>query len=243
MSIPILHQDPNSPFPAPHTAGDREGGLIATGGCLSSERLTQAYRQGIFPWFSPGQPILWWNPIWRAVLLPEHLHVSKSFKKFLRKRPYQITLNRAFSEVIQHCANVPRGPDNGTWITPEMIQAYLQLHQKGIAHSVEVWQDDHLIGGLYGVLTGTVFSGESMFSLKPNASKLALLCLTQAWSHAGLRLIDCQIMNDHLASLGAIHVSRSDYLNLLTQIQHRNETIAKPFTAPQELIYPNIGNP
>lgn len=220
------------------------GGLIAQGGCLSVERLQRAYRQGIFPWFSEDEPILWWQPVWRAVLFPHQIHINRSLRKFLRKKPYCVTLNHAFSQVIRQCASVPRGPGNGTWITEEMIQAYIALHHAGTAHSVEVWQGEQLVGGLYGVLSGTVFAGESMFSLQPNASKVALLALAQTWQPVGLRLIDCQIMNDHLERLGAFMVSRSEYTNFLHEIQSRkNEQIPIAYQTARELIFPDVGNP
>ncbi|WP_194755701.1 leucyl/phenylalanyl-tRNA--protein transferase [Aliidiomarina indica] len=238
--IPELNADPFSPFPAPHAAGDRHGGLIAQGGCLSAQRILNAYKQGVFPWFSEGDPLLWWNPVVRAVLLPEQMRCNRSFRKFLKKCDYQVTLNNNFAEVIHLCASVPRGPDNGTWITPQMCQAYIQLHQQGHAHSVEVWQNGQLIGGLYGILVGSVFAGESMFSLQPNASKLALVALIQAlWPH-GLRLIDCQIMNDHLESLGAQHVHREDYVSYL-----REDFVQIPakILQPQKLNFSDVGIP
>jgi leucyl/phenylalanyl-tRNA--protein transferase len=184
-------------------------GLLAVGGDLRPERLVMAYEQGIFPWFQE-EPILWWSPSTRMVLHPEELHVSRSMQKLLRQQHYKVTLDTAFARVIEQCA-LTREAYPGTWITPAMQQAYCQLHALSIAHSVEVWQEDELVGGLYGISMGQLFFGESMFSLRSNASKTALIWLTrqlQAWH---FQLIDCQVPSEHLRSLGAREMSRTEF--------------------------------
>ncbi|MBA0166475.1 MULTISPECIES: leucyl/phenylalanyl-tRNA--protein transferase [Pectobacterium] len=203
-------------FPDPNHALDDPNGLLAVGGDLSVSRLTAAYRQGIFPWFSPGEPILWWSPNPRAVLFPDELHVSRSMKKFLKRHTFHATLNQAFDDVIHACAHEHQ---DGTWITSGIISAYRQLHQAGKAHSVEVWQDDKLVGGLYGIEQGRLFCGESMFSRTDNASKYALLAFQQHFIHHGGELIDCQVLNAHTASLGVSEISRDRFLQLLSQFQ------------------------
>lgn len=197
-------------FPDPALADP--DGLLAVGGDLSAERLTLAYHHGIFPWFSEGEPILWYAPHERCVIFPAQLKISKSMRKVLQSNSFKITQNQAFEKVIQACATVPRQGQDGTWITNEMQSAYLNLHQKGIAHSVEVWQNDQLVGGLYGLLINKVFCGESMFSKVSNASKTALIYLAKEMD---VSLIDCQLPNEHLMSLGAAMISREAYLELL----------------------------
>lgn len=203
-------------FPAPQHALTEPNGLLAFGGDLSPARLAMAYRHGIFPWFSPGDPILWWSPDPRAVLFPTHLHLSRSMRKFLRKQTFRVTLNQAFGAVVHACAGARA---EGTWISPEMEAAYGQLHQRGQAHSVEVWQGDRLVGGLYGVAQGALFCGESMFSTADNASKCALSAFVPHFTRHGGRLIDCQVLNAHTASLGAQNISRSRYLHYLAQLR------------------------
>jgi leucyl/phenylalanyl-tRNA---protein transferase len=201
-------------FPDPAYALEEPNGLLAVGGDLSPARLLNAYRQGIFPWYSDDQPILWWSPAPRAVLFPEQLHISRSLKKRLRSGAFRVTLDEAFTEVIEACSTA-RGAASGTWITDEMKQAYTRLHRIGFAHSVEVWQADELVGGLYGVSLGKVFFGESMFSRVTDASKLALVHLVRqlmAWEFA---LIDCQVGSAHLRSLGACEIPRDEFLDLL----------------------------
>lgn len=197
-------------FPDPAMA--EEDGLLAIGGDLSTERLLLAYRNGIFPWFSEDDPILWYSPHERCVIFPERIAVSRSMKKVLKSGVFQVTVDQAFEQVIRFCANTPRAGQDGTWITDEMQSAYLALHHKGNAHSVEVWQDEKLVGGLYGIKINDVFCGESMFSHVPNASKTALIFLAREMKVA---LIDCQLPNDHLMSLGAEMISREDYLRYL----------------------------
>ncbi len=208
-------------FPPVHLAN--ENGLLAIGGDLATERLLLAYKSGIFPWYSTGEPIIWYSPDPRMVLFPKNLKVSKSMKQLIRKNEFTITYNQNFAEVILNCKHIFRPTDQGgTWITNEMQQAYINLHKKGIAKSVEVWQhfdsaqcDKKLVGGLYGIDLGTVFCGESMFSKVSNASKLAFIYLTQKLEKENYKLIDCQMYNPHLASLGAEEISREEFLTYL----------------------------
>ncbi|WP_305856160.1 leucyl/phenylalanyl-tRNA--protein transferase [Balneatrix alpica] len=202
-------------FPPTATALDEPNGLLAAGGDLSPERLLLAYRRGIFPWFDEDSPILWWSPAPRCVLLPESLHVSRSMAKQLRRAEYEVSLNRAFSQVIAACASTPREGQSGTWIQPSMIAAYQRLHELGWAHSVEVWHNQQLVGGLYGLAIGAAFFGESMFSLRSNASKTALIIWTRQLQQWGCQLIDCQMRTDHLLSLGAQQFSRREFECLL----------------------------
>jgi leucyl/phenylalanyl-tRNA--protein transferase len=196
----------------PDTALAEPDGLLAIGGDLSIERLFLAYKSGIFPWFSEGEPILWYAPHERCVIFPDRIKISKSMRKTLASNVFEVTVNKAFEKVISHCAKTPRVGQDGTWITNEMQQAYIKLHEKGLAHSVEVWQNNELVGGLYGVKINKVFCGESMFSLVSNASKTALIYLTKTM---GFELIDCQLPNEHLMSLGAEMISREEYLEKL----------------------------
>lgn len=189
-----------------------EDGVIALGGDLSEERLIYAYKNGIFPWFSEGDPIVWYCPQERMVLLPGEIKVSKSMQKIIHKNKFTITENKAFEEVIYRCKNIKRSDGFGTWITDDMEQAYINLHKKGIAKSIEVWQDNQLVGGLYGLEINTVFCGESMFSKVSNASKLAFIYLSKNKEYT---LIDCQIYNEHLASLGAKEIGRAAFLEIL----------------------------
>ena len=200
-------------FPPVHLAN--EDGLLAIGGNLSVERLLLAYKSGIFPWYNQGEPIIWYSPNPRMVLSPKNLKVSKSMKQLIKKNEFTITYNQSFSEVISNCKTIFRDDQGGTWITDEMQQAYISLHKKGIAKSVEVWQADELVGGLYGIDLGTVFCGESMFSKVSNASKLAFIYLTQKLEKENYKLIDCQVYNNHLASLGADEISRDEFLKFL----------------------------
>ena len=229
------------PFPPPHNALSEPDGLLAVGGCLSVARLRQAYQHGIFPWFSRHEPILWWSPAQRAVIYPEQLHISRSLAKFARQKPYQITLNRNFPAVIQQCATIPRGPGNGVWVTAAMQTAYCALHQAGYAHSVEVWQGNRLVGGLYGVMVGSIFCGESMFSSAENASKLALLALRNYLTPLGLSLIDCQIENPHLTRLGAVSICRDQFLMLLAA-SRKSAGFAQETLTERDLTHLVIGN-
>lgn len=202
-------------FPPPHAALSEPNGLLAFGSDLSPQRLLRAYRQGIFPWYSPGDAILWWSPDPRAVLFPHAFHHSRSFSRFSRRCRWRVTLNQAFAAVVAACAE--RGTE-GSWIGPEVEIAYGHLHQLGHAHSVEVWDDETLVGGLYGVAQGAIFFGESMFSRRPNASKLALASFCRYFMHQGGKMVDCQVLNAHTASLGAHNIARGDFLAMLTQL-------------------------
>ncbi len=215
-------------FP-PLTKAMREpNGLLAAGGDLSADRLVQAYRHGCFPWFSEGQPILWWSPDPRTVLFPEELHVSRSLAKLMRQQRYQVSFDRDFEAVIQACA-APRRDADGTWITDDMQIAYTELHARGHAHSVEVWDNGELVGGLYGLAMGQLFFGESMFSRADNASKFGFATLVkhlQAW---GFVLIDCQMATHHLESLGARSIPRQQFADYL------RDHLDQPTTAQWDL--------
>lgn len=204
---------PPTAFPDPARAP--ADGLLARGGDLTPERLLDAYRHGIFPWFeNDREPVLWWSPDPRAVLVPERLRVSKSLRKRLNSGRFRVTADRAFADVVAGCA-APRAKQRGTWITPRMAGGYQALFELGFAHSVEAWRDDELAGGLYGVSLGRVFYGESMFSREADASKVALAHLARQLVRWEFALIDCQIMNDHLESLGAVFMARRQFLRLL----------------------------
>ncbi|WP_339836502.1 leucyl/phenylalanyl-tRNA--protein transferase [uncultured Maribacter sp.] len=200
-------------FPPVHTANSE--GLLAVGGDLSPERLLLAYQQGIFPWFNKDSIILWWSPDPRMVLYPEQIKISKSMKKVLRDNQFKLTKNTCFKEVLDYCSSVERPGQDGTWITEKMKKAYIQLHEKGIAKSYEVWEGDKLVGGLYGIDLGHVFCGESMFSLTSNASKFAFIKLAQELHEKDYEIIDCQLHTDHLESLGAQEIPRTEFVKLL----------------------------
>ena len=200
-------------FPPVDTAN--EEGLLAVGGDLSPDRLILAYRSGIFPWFNNDSLILWWSPDPRMVLYPQHIKISKSMKKVLRSNRFRLTKNTCFEEVLHNCSSIKREGQDGTWITEEMKRAYVELHKRGVAKSYEVWEDEKLVGGLYGVDLGHIFCGESMFSLTSNASKFAFIKMAQELYEKGYELIDCQVYNDHLASLGAEEISRKQFLTYL----------------------------
>lgn len=190
-------------------------GLLAIGGDLSPERLKLAYQSGIFPWYNEGDPILWWAPESRMVLFPNELKVSKSMRSLFRKQTFSISCNTAFDEVIEACSSIPRDGQDGTWINDEMIAAYKELHRQGIAKSVEVWKGESLVGGLYGIDLGHVFCGESMFSRVSNASKAAFIFLAEKLASEGYLLLDCQIHNDHLESLGAREIPKEMFMSVL----------------------------
>lgn len=202
----------NSALEFPSYESTNKDGIIALGGDLSEERLIYAYNNGIFPWYSEGEPIVWYCPHKRMILFPDALKVSKSMQKIIKKNKYIITENKAFREVIYNCKTIDRNDGFGTWITGEMEQAYINLHQKGIAKSIEVWFENELVGGLYGLEINNIFCGESMFSKVSNASKLAFIHLAK---YKNYTLIDCQIYNEHLASLGAREVDRDIFLKIL----------------------------
>lgn len=213
--------DINNPvFPDPENALKAPNGLLAVGGNLKQSTLLDAYRQGVFPWYEDEQPLLWWSPDPRAVIFPENIRVSRSLKKAMNRQPWEIRLDTHFLSVVEHCSGPRRNNETETWITDEMIEAYLALHVAGIAHSVEVWLENVLVGGLYGVFVGSVFCGESMFSLQTNASKVALVqlaLLIKQQTDGGF--IDCQISNEHLTSMGATTLSRQDFLLRLTKLR------------------------
>ncbi|ATX81666.1 leucyl/phenylalanyl-tRNA--protein transferase [Mariprofundus ferrinatatus] len=200
-------------FPDPSQAN--EEGLLAVGGNLNPETLMAAYSKGIFPWYGEGQPILWWSPDPRMVLFPSEFHCSRRLARRMRQGSYTVSFDRAFSDVIRLCAEIPRKGESGTWIIPEMIQAYCDMFDWGYAHSVEVLEEGELIGGLYGVLYNRIFFAESMFSRKTDASKVALAALCERAIQEGWRLIDCQFHTGHLQSLGAREISRSQFLSLI----------------------------
>ncbi|MDA0281389.1 MAG: leucyl/phenylalanyl-tRNA--protein transferase [Proteobacteria bacterium] len=224
MPLPWL-SSPQVGFPDINLALADPNGLLAAGGDLSPKRLIEAYSSGIFPWFEQGQPVLWWSPDPRMVLFPEDLRVSKSLQKVLNKSLYTVTLDEAFAEVIAYCAQ-PRGDSPGTWITDDMQTAYTQLFEAGHAHSVEVWRDGDLVGGLYGVALGQLFFGESMFSFESNASKIALVNLVKQLQEWNYKLIDCQVSSEHLESLGAIEISREEFRQQLHELLPRPGKVA-----------------
>ena len=190
-------------------------GILALGGDLSPERLQLAYKSGIFPWFEDGEPITWWSPNPRMVLFLDELIVSKSMRNILNRNIFTVTLNQNFRDVISNCQNIKRDGQNGTWITNDMIEAYCKLNELGIAKSVEVWQDEKLVGGLYGIDLGHVFCGESMFSLVSNASKIAFIALVNQLKKENYKLLDCQVYNPHLESLGCREIDRTDFMEIL----------------------------
>lgn len=228
--LPYL--DTKSAFPPVSEALDEPCGLLAAGADLSVNRLLDAYSSGIFPWFSEGEPILWWSPNPRTVFLVDQYKPSKSLRRFMRQTPLTITLNNDFEQVIHACA-APRKDHSGTWITDEIKQAYLKLHQLGHAHSLEVWQDNNLVGGIYGVSIGKLFCGESMFSNISNGSKVALTCLIGYLKPEGFPIIDCQVENPHLLSLGAVSIEREDYLTYLNRA--KAERVEQEFWKPKTL--------
>lgn len=212
MPIPFITDDDElTPFPAVRDALHEPNGLLMAGGNLSQARLLSAYSQGIFPWYEADDPILWWSPDPRCVIHPNKIHISKSLRKTIRSSHFTITENTAFSDVMEQCGE-PRDGSRGTWITQQMLSAYCELHESGIAQSVELWMNEKLIGGLYGIVLGRVFIGESMFSRERDASKMALAHLAQSGSYD---LIDCQLETEHLVSMGAETIRRQEYIDLL----------------------------
>ena len=200
-------------FPNPREASDE--GLLAYGGDLCSSRLLTAYRKGIFPWYSPGDPILWWSPDPRLLLYPEKFYLRKSFRRVLRSGKFRVTFDHAFPNVIRHCASVPREGQESTWIVEEIQEAFIRLHKEGFAHSVEVYYEDELVGGLYGIAMGKAFFGESMFSLRADASKVAFKALSDVLGLRGYDFVDCQMQTDHMIGLGAEVVPRDTFLDAL----------------------------
>lgn len=230
--IKLLHH--NAPFPAVELALRQPNGLLASGGDLSLTRLLDAYQQGIFPWFNPGDPILWWSPDPRMVLFPHEFKVSKSLQKTLRRRNHEVRTDSAFEQLMLACA-APRKGQDGSWIQDEMIAAYLRLHHAGLAHSVETWMDGELVGGLYGVSIGRMFYGESMFSSKTDASKIAIAHLVAQLKRWNFGMIDCQMNTSHLATLGAREMPRGEFLTLLKELIHY-PTLASPWRFDHDLI-------
>ncbi len=239
-------------FPDVELALEEPNGLLAFGGDLSCARLRNAYRLGIFPWYSQGEPILWWSPDPRAIITYERFHISKSLRKWLSKHSYRVTVNNAFDEVIKACSSIPRSPikhedgtesTNGVWINANMVSAYKALHREGAAHSIEVWEGNQLVGGLYGVCIGNVFCGESMFHKRTNASKLAFVSLVQFCQTQGIHFIDCQLENPYLQSFGCFAVTREEFRQ---RLQHAYTTpysddIWQPRElAPVSLVYWNV---
>lgn len=233
MDVPHLASDaPPDAFPNINTALVDPNGLLATGGDLSAARLLAAYERGIFPWYNPGQPILWWSPNPRTVFRPNDIHISRRFRSELRKTPFTLTLDEAFSDVMYTCATTPREGQDGTWITQGMYDAYCHLHTLGYAHSIEVWAqsdqfDQVLVGGLYGISIGNAFFGESMFSHATNASKTALVYLGQQLARWGFTLLDAQVASDHLFRMGAAEIPRQQFQEELRQNQAHTSKVGK----------------
>lgn len=223
----ISPTDKTCRFPPVEEALQEPNGLLAAGGDLSSTRLINAYRNGIFPWYSAGEPILWWSPNPRTVIFPAHLKVSRSLRRTLKRGEFHVTLDTQFRQVMEACA-APRKLDAGTWISAEIIDAYCRLHEMGIAHSVEVWKGHELVGGLYGLALGRVFFGESMFSRVTDASKVALVHLVRQLERWGYTVIDGQVSSPHLYTLGAEDISRAAFIRLLQEATDAAEPLGQP---------------
>lgn len=213
LAMPIFQLDDRILFPSPEFA--EEDGLLAVGGDLSAKRLILAYSLGIFPWFSDDSQILWWSPDPRLVLFPCELKVARSLRRIVRKARYSITMDVAFEDVVRSCAEVPRKSSEGTWITPGMRRAYRELHKQGVAHSVEAWHEETLVGGLYGIALGGAFFGESMFSMMDDSSKVAFTQLVRYLSQRGFSIIDCQVRTPHLMGFGAREIPRAEFLVIM----------------------------
>ncbi len=214
----VLVLDEHTPFPPLSAALKEPNGLLAVGGDLSPRRLIAAYARGAFPWYATGEPVLWWSPDPRMVLFPQELRVSRSLEKRLRQRDYEVRFDSAFRAVIEACAQTPRPGQDGTWIVPEMVEAYCRLHALGHAHSVETWMDGRLAGGLYGVAIGRMFYGESMFHHVADASKIALVHLVRDLAGHGFGMIDCQMRTAHLARFGAREIPRAEFAARLAEL-------------------------
>ena len=211
--MPVFRLTEDLIFPSPDLA--EEDGLLAVGGDLSNDRLLLAYSMGIFPWFEDDSPVLWWSPDPRLVLIPAELKVSRSLRQVIKKGLFTVKMDTAFAEVIRNCSEIRREGQQGTWITEEMIGAYIHLHSAGYAHSVESWQNGELVGGLYGISLGKAFFGESMFAKKSSASKVAFVTLVEYLGRLGFSFIDCQVTTEHLKSLGAKEIPRREFLRML----------------------------
>ncbi|MBW1881297.1 MAG: leucyl/phenylalanyl-tRNA--protein transferase [Deltaproteobacteria bacterium] len=233
--MPVFRIPPQHVFPDPEQANPF--GLLGVGGDLHPRRLLVAYRSGIFPWYSEHQPLLWWSPDPRMVLLPAELHVPRSLRKVLRAGRYTLSADHAFEQVIDACAEAPRPGQKGTWITPEMRQAYVELHRLGHAHSVEAWSEGQLAGGLYGVAIGRAFFGESMYAVRPDASKVAFVRLVEQLERWGYPLVDCQVHTQHLDRFGACEISRAQYLEQLTDLVDKPGRMG-PWTLDEDLSGP-----
>jgi leucyl/phenylalanyl-tRNA--protein transferase len=229
--IPWL--ETRDPFPPVERALRDPNGLLAAGGDLSPERLVEAYRHGIFPWFGEDDPLLWWSPDPRMVLFLRELHVSRSLRRTMKSGQFSVTVDRAFRQVMAGCAE-PRADEAGTWITDDMVEAYGELADRGLAHSVEAWHDDRLVGGLYGVAIGRMFYGESMFSRQTDASKVALVTLTRQLERWEFEMIDCQMSTGHLASLGAREVPRAEFLDRMRKLA-RQPGVPGPWRFDEDL--------
>ncbi len=240
LTLPWLDST-NLTFPATKLALTEPNGLLAVGGDLSPQRLIEAYRHGIFPWYEHPQPIMWWTPNPRAVLFPSNIVISRSLKKRLRKAEYTVTCDQDFATVMNYCARIPRHGQDGTWIGADMLLAYRRLHEMGVAHSLEVWHEETLVGGLYGLAIGSVFYGESMFSLRSDASKVALVYLAQQLQEWGFAVIDCQVTNPHLLSMGAEEINRPQFDRILQQNVDRNNTAKWSDDWPEQLLRRMIG--
>ncbi|MGE5257127.1 MAG: leucyl/phenylalanyl-tRNA--protein transferase [Hyphomicrobiales bacterium] len=231
--MPIFALSEDLAFPPPQLASKE--GLLAVGGDLSPERLLLAYRIGVFPWYSDDEPILWWSPDPRLVLYPREFHFSQSLVKTIRRGDFTVSMDQAFERVIRECGRVRRDTGEGTWIVPEMINAYCRLHDAGFAHSVEAWQGDRLAGGLYGVSLGKCFFGESMFARVSNASKVALAALVALLKAEGFGLVDCQVTTGHLQRMGAREIPRSHYLEQLQQYLQAPDRTGR-WTMPSDVL-------
>ncbi|PRP90248.1 Leucyl/phenylalanyl-tRNA--protein transferase [Enhygromyxa salina] len=231
MPIRLIRGD--QALPDPEDADAR--GLVAVGGDLRPERLLDAYRRGIFPWYGEGLPILWHSPDPRFVLEPRRLRVNRSLRKSIRRQPYRLSFDTSFDQVIRRCAEVPRADQDGTWITQDMIAAYEQLFARGHAHCVEAWQGERLVGGLYGVAVGAVFCGESMFALAPDASKIAFVHLVRQLERWGFELIDCQVYTEHLERFGAVEWPRERFLSTLRVLRAHEVGPRSPWVYDPEI--------
>lgn len=209
----MFYISPQDNFPVIEIA--HESGIVAIGGAVDPENLLKAYNMGVFPWYNEDNPIVWYSPRQRMVLVPKEVKISKSMRKIIRDDTFKVTFNTRFEEVIHHCKNSPRKDQEGTWLNDDLVRSMLQLHKKGIAKSVEVWQNNTLVGGLYGIDLGNIFCGESMFSLVSNASKVAFIALARKLETENYSIIDCQVYNNHLASLGAIEIPRYEFKKFL----------------------------
>ena len=231
IRVPRLGDDPAAPFPPTSEAFDHPNGLLAGGGDLSPQRLLSAYRQGIFPWYSENSPLLWWSPAPRCVLYPQEVYLSQRTRRRYNTGRYRLTLDRAFPDVIHACAG-PREYDDGTWITPDMERAYIRLHRLGQAHSLEVWLGEELAGGIYGLALGAMFFGESMFGRHTDCSKIALVALCRLLCRHGFGLLDCQVGNPHLFTMGARELSREDFEGELHRLTAQADRFGRALENP-----------